>query len=126
MPLMMVCPDSSSRETRKVGSSLVKRFSALEKLVCAALSCGSTASEMTASGTCMDVIVTLMRPSVKVSPEAHSTPNRATMSPASAEGMSSISSACIRTRRGTFTFRRRAEQFTMRSPLLTLPWYTRI
>ena len=36
MPLMMVWADSSSRCTRKVGSSLVKRLSALEKLACAA------------------------------------------------------------------------------------------
>ncbi len=57
MPLMMVWADSSSRWTRKVGSSLVKRLSALEKLVALALSLGATASEMTASGTCIDVIV---------------------------------------------------------------------
>ena len=57
MPLMMVWADSSSRCTRKVGSSLVKRLSALEKLVAFPLSLGATASEMTASGTCIDVMV---------------------------------------------------------------------
>lgn len=39
--------------------------------------------------------------SQKVSPEAQSTPNMATMSPAAASWMSSSSSACMRTRRGT-------------------------
>ena len=43
----------------------------------------------------------LTLPSVKVSPEAHSTPNMATMSPAPASAMSSSSLLCIRTRRGT-------------------------
>ena len=57
MPVMIVCCDSSSRCTRKVGSSFVKRLSAFEKLACAARSFGATASEMTASGTCIDVIV---------------------------------------------------------------------
>ena len=57
MPLMMVWADSSSRCTRKVGSSFVKRLSAFEKLAALALSLGATASEMTASGTCIDVIV---------------------------------------------------------------------
>lgn len=44
----------------------------------------------------------LILPSVKVSPEAHSTPNMATMSPALAEEMSSSSLACMRTSRGTY------------------------
>ncbi len=57
MPLMMVWADSSSRCTRKVGSSLVKRLSAFEKLAWPVRSFGATASEMTASGTCIDVIV---------------------------------------------------------------------
>jgi hypothetical protein len=39
-----------------------------------------------------------------VSPEAHSTPNSATMSPADASWMSSSSSECMRTRRGTCGF----------------------
>ena len=41
-----------------------------------------------------------------VSPEAQSTPNRATMSPAPASWMSTMLSACIRTRRPTLNFRR--------------------
>ena len=57
MPLMIVSCDSSSWATRKVGSSLVKRFSAFEKLVSALRSLGATASEITAAGTCMDVSV---------------------------------------------------------------------
>ncbi len=57
MPLMMVWADSSSRRTRKVGSSFVKRLRAFEKFVAFPLSLGATASEMTASGTCIDVIV---------------------------------------------------------------------
>ena len=74
MPLMIVCCDSSSWCTRKVGSSFVKRFRALEKFVSAARSFGATASEMTAAGTCIDVSVTLTLPSVNVSPELASTP----------------------------------------------------
>lgn len=42
-------------------------------------------------------------PFVKVSPEAHSTPNMATMSPAVACEMSSKSLACMRTKRGTYS-----------------------
>jgi len=57
MPLMMVWPDSSSRWTRKVGSSFVKRLSAFEKFAAAVFSFGSIASEMTASGTCIEVMV---------------------------------------------------------------------
>lgn len=45
----------------------------------------------------------LTLPSVKVSPEAHSTPNMATISPALACEMSSRSLACMRTKRGTCT-----------------------
>ena len=43
----------------------------------------------------------LTLPSVNVSPDAHSTPNMATMSPAAASEMSSSSLLCIRTSRGT-------------------------
>ena len=57
MPRMMVWADSSSRWTRKVGSSLVKRLRALENWAALVLSLGATASEMTASGTCIEVIV---------------------------------------------------------------------
>jgi hypothetical protein len=104
MPLMMVWADSSSRWTRKVGSSRVNRLSALEKLACPVRSFGATARSITASGTCIEVMVTDSRPSVKVSPEAHSTPNSATMSPALASPTSIISLLCIRTMRGIFTF----------------------
>ena len=43
------------------------------------------------------------RPSVNVSPDEHSTPNSATMSPAVVVSMSFISFECMRTRRGTLT-----------------------
>ena len=43
----------------------------------------------------------LTLPSVKVSPVEHSMPNRATMSPAPASWMSSMSLLCMRTSRGT-------------------------
>ncbi len=52
----------------------------------------------------MDVMASLALPSVSVSPLAQSMPNTATMSPAAAELMSSISLACMRTRRGTRTW----------------------
>ena len=42
MPEMMVCADSSSWCTRKVGSSFVNRFSAFEKFASAARSFGAT------------------------------------------------------------------------------------
>ena len=77
---------------------------------------------MTASGTCIDVIVMLTLPSVNVSPDEQSTPNSATMSPACASVMSFISFECMRTRRGTLTFFWFAEQLTMKSPLAILPW----
>ncbi len=66
---------------------------------------------MTGSGTCIEVSE-IRCPLVKVSPLAQSTPNRATMSPASASVMSSIWLACMRPRRPTFTFRpvRRVEE----------------
>jgi hypothetical protein len=59
---------------------------------------------MTASGTWIEVIDISTVPSVKVSPELQSTPNSATMSPAPASSMSSISFECIRTSRPTLTF----------------------
>ena len=119
---MIVWALSSSRYERKVGSSFVNRLSAFEKLAVALLSFGEIASLITASGTCIDVIVYFTLPSVKVSPEAHSTPNSATMSPAVAESMSCISFECMRTSRGTFTFLSWLEMLKMKSPLRTVPW----
>ena len=52
----------------------------------------------------LEVMATRALPSQKVSPEAQSMPNSATMSPAPDSSMSSISSACIRTRRPTLCF----------------------
>ena len=54
------------------------------------------ASEMTGSGTNMDVMVRLTPGATKVSPEAQSIPNRAPMKPAEMASMSSIWSACMR------------------------------
>ncbi len=49
---------------------------------------GVTDTDMTGAGTLMLVMARRMLPSVKVSPEAHSTPNSAMMSPADWEGKS--------------------------------------
>jgi len=48
-------------------------------LIWALLSFGTIASEMTGSGTYMEVMVRLTPGETKVSPEAHSMPNRAPM-----------------------------------------------
>lgn len=67
-----------------MGSSFVNRFSALLKFPLCSLALGATANDMTGSGTDIEVIASLVVPLVKVSPEAHSTPNMATISPAPA------------------------------------------
>ena len=82
MPAMIVSPLSGSAPTRKVGSSFVKRCSAFDRLAWAFCSLGLIVSEMTGSGTCIEVIATSSVPSVNVSPEVQSMPNIATMSPA--------------------------------------------
>ncbi len=120
MPAISVSPDSSSRHTRKVGSSLEKRLSALEKLATPSRALGLTASDITAAGTCIEVIVYITSPVVKVSPEAHSTPKSATISPATAVSISCISEACIRTMRGILTFLSLLT-LTIKSPLFTRP-----
>ena len=56
MPEMIVSLVSGSTWTRKVGSSLVKRLSALLMLSCALLFRGMMASEMTGAGTYIEVI----------------------------------------------------------------------
>lgn len=63
---------------------------------------GLMASEMTGSGTNMDVSEYLTEPSVNESPDAQSMPKSAQISPACTSSTSTISSACIRTSRGTF------------------------
>jgi len=91
--------------TRKVGSSFWKRLSAREKFGVSSPS-GLMLSEMTGSGTNMDVCLkrasrqsnrlgnrghTMEReefPSVKVSPEEHSTPKMAQISPGPISSMS--------------------------------------
>lgn len=70
--------------------------------------------------TWMDVMASRVLPSVNVSPDAHSTPNMAMMSPAPASGMSCSSSECMRTRRGTLIFLPLAT-LTMLSPLRSTP-----
>ena len=52
----------------------------------------------------MLVMPKLSAPSVKVWPVLHSTPKVARISPAPAASMSSMLFACMRTRRGIFTF----------------------
>ncbi len=68
----------------------------------------------------IDVIARLTVPSVNVSPELQSMPNTAQMSPAPASVMSSLSSACMRTSRPTFT-RLPLRELTMKSSFATLP-----
>ena len=58
MPEMIVSFVSGSAWTRKVGSSLEKRLSALLMLSCALWLRGTTASEMTGAGTYIEVIET--------------------------------------------------------------------
>ena len=58
---------------------------------------------------------------VNVSPEAHSIPNSATMSPAPEVSMSSIEPACMRTRRPTLCFLL-VRLFTIEVPLAIVPW----
>eukprot|EP00160_Parvularia_atlantis_P014149 Unigene3345_Nuclearia_a/m.10272 Unigene3345_Nuclearia_a/g.10272 ORF Unigene3345_Nuclearia_a/g.10272 Unigene3345_Nuclearia_a/m.10272 type:complete len:325 (-) Unigene3345_Nuclearia_a:120-1094(-) len=125
MPEMIVSPDSGSRCTRNVGSSFWNRLSALEKLVLESLTLGWIASEMTGSGTYMDVIEYSSLPSVNVSPEEQSTPNIAPISPDLISFTSSISFACRRTRRGTLIF---LLFLTLKivSPRVIVPWYTRM
>ena len=83
---------------------------------------GETASDMTGSGTFIDVSDNLLPafPPTNVSPEEQSTPNTATMSPAEADVASTISSECIRTSRGTLTLFPVAT-FNTESPLASLP-----
>ena len=67
-------------------------------------------------------VMAMFRPGWQnVSPEAHSTPNRATMSPGPASVISDIASACMRTRRPTLIFWPERE-LTSSSPLRRLPW----
>lgn len=56
---------------------------------------GATASFITGSGTWREVMARRTVPSVKVSPDEHSTPKSATMSPADALSTSSSSLECI-------------------------------
>lgn len=121
IPAMMVSPVASSVAARKVGSSLVKRASALATFAEAFLSFGVIASLITGSGTCMLLMEHSVRPSVKVSPLAQSTPKSATMSPAWLRSMSSIWFACMRTSRPTLT-RFPVRVLTMVSPLRSAPW----
>ena len=83
------CPRSRSRrslvDAGPEGRVLrVKRPRALDRLSWAFCSFTETESEITGSGTCIELMATSMVPSVKVSPDAHSMPNSATMSPAPA------------------------------------------
>ena len=56
MPEIMISPDSSSVCERNVGSSLTKRANALPMLPASLdLEAGVSESEITGSGTCIDV-----------------------------------------------------------------------
>ena len=104
-----------------VGSSRWKRESALEKPADSERAFGATARDITGSGTFIEVIARLTVPSVKVSPDLHSTPKSATISPADASFTSSISSECMRTSRGTLSFLP-VDVFTSELPFAILPW----
>ncbi len=123
IPEMIVCPLSSSLWTRNVGSSRENRCSAFVKLGLFRDS-GTSASETTGSGTNIDVIEYETAPSVNVVPDAHSTPNIATMSPAAPSSTSCISFECMRAMRGTRT-RLPSAMLTIESPRRSVPWYTR-
>ena len=120
MPRISVSPVSGSSAVRNVGSSRVKRCSALATFGWLLVSAGATASDTTGSGTCM-LVRLICLPDVKVSPLAQSMPNSATMSPASARSMSSIWSACMRPMRPTLTFLP-VRTLTMSAPLCRRPW----
>jgi hypothetical protein len=121
MPEITVSPLSWSTPARKVGSSRTKRPSALLKFACDLESFGLIESEITASGTNIEVIATSMLPSVKVSPEAQSTPKSATMSPPAEPSISSISLACMRTSRPTLT-RFLVRELVIVRPRESMPW----
>ena len=120
MPEMIVSPLSESVCTRKVGSSLVNRPSALPKFL-SFFVFGFSESDTTGSGTNIDVIDWRTLPSVKVVPLRQSTPNMATMSPACAERTSSISLECMRTSLGTRTLEPSTIEWIV-SPTSRLPW----
>ena len=129
IPEITVWPESGSVDTLNVGSSLWNRASAFEKLPEPSRVVGETASDMTGSGTFIDVSDSLRGaaappppppPPTKVSPDEQSTPKTATMSPADADAASTISSECIRTSRGTLT-RLPVATLSTESPLASLP-----
>ena len=84
-------------------------------------STGLTDNEITGSGTNIEVMASRGPGPTKVSPEWQSIPNRPTMSPPAADGMSSILSACIRTRRPILVFLPVRVSTTV-SPLASVPW----
>ena len=98
-----------------------KRLRALLNWVPTSLLTGVMARDMTGSATCMELRATFCLPQVKVSPEAHSTPNIATISPAGACVMSSSSFECILTNLGTLSFLPLLMLY-MKSPFFSLPW----
>mmetsp|Transcript_11034 Transcript_11034/g.29224 ORF Transcript_11034/g.29224 Transcript_11034/m.29224 type:complete len:234 (-) Transcript_11034:231-932(-) len=96
MPSMVVCPDSSSREKRKDGSSAASLISALVILSWSALVLGSTATLITGSGKSIFSRMTGELGSHSVSPVVVSLqPAIAMMSPATATSMSVRSFAFI-------------------------------
>ena len=121
MPEITVSPLSLSTPEWKVGSSRTKRPRALDMLSWLLVSVGFTESEITGAGTCMELMATSTDSSVKVSPEAQSMPNMATMSPAKASSISSISEACMRPKRPTLC-RFLVRLLTMLAPRAMQPW----
>ena len=108
MPRMMVWPVSSSVWTRKLGSSIWSRCSAMPILSESALVLGSTATEITGSGNSIRSRMTGLSSSQSVSPVVvWRRPTAAAMSPARTSLISSRLLACIWRRRPTRSLRSR-------------------
>ena len=105
MPLMMVCADSSSVDTRNDGSSFARRCSARLIFSWSACVFGSTATEMTGTGMFIFSSVMTFSRSQIVSPVYTSLrPTAAAMSPACTSLISLRSLACICSRRPMRSF----------------------
>ena len=89
-------------------------------------SLGLIASEMTGSGTCIDVIVTFTVPSVNVSPElAVDAEQRDDVAGVGVVDVFHRRPSACGTRRPTLTLLHLVRVLWMNSPFLSVPWYTR-
>ncbi len=119
MPAMIVWPVSSSVETRNVGSSSARRWSAVASLSWSPLVFGSIATEITGSGKVIDSRTIGSESIASVSPVVvNLSPTAAAISPAAISSRSSRWFACIwrmRPMRSVFPF----VVFSTRSPAFT-------